>query len=78
MPAVSWLGSKTPVPLAKAGLHVPPASGVPPSELNKSSGVPLAQRATAPAVPGFGLGVRVTATVAVLSAHGGVPTIVYV
>ena len=76
VPAKSVSGSNNPVPLASVGLHVPPTSGVPPKAVNKSVGRPFSQKEIAPGVPGLGVGVTLTVTLAVLSKQGGVPIIV--
>ena len=55
MPPESTAGLKTPVPEAKAGVHDPPVSGVPPNALNKSNGLSTSQISILPLVPGSGL-----------------------
>ncbi len=77
IPAVSTKGSNNPVPLASAGLQVPPTSGVPPRLLKRSMGEPLLQKAIAPSVPAFGS--RTIDTITVEAAvHDVGPVIVYV
>ena len=63
-------------PVRPAGVHVPPAAGEPPKELNKFAAAPLLQKALVPFVPAFAAGFTVTATVAVEFAQGAVPVTV--
>ena len=57
-------------------VHVPPASGVPPNELNKVNGASVAHVERVPFVPAFGAWVMFTVTTAVALAHGAVPVTV--
>ena len=65
-------------PVRPAGVHVPPAAGEPPKELNRFTAAPLLQSVIAPFVPAFAAVFTVTATVAVAFAHGATPVTVYV
>ena len=69
-------GLNNPEPLAKAGVHTPPACGVPPKEPNKFCDGALEHKLTVPLVPAFGGKTLVTVTVAVAFAQGGVPVTV--
>ena len=66
------------MPLASAGVQVPPAWGVPPSELNKSCEGLFVQKDTLPSCPAFAFGAMVTVTTAVSLGHGAAPLTVYV
>ena len=57
-------------------LHVPPASGVPPSCANSEEAASEEHSVIAPSVPASGGVLMVTVTVALSSGHGAVPTTV--
>ena len=63
-------------PVRPAGVHVPPAAGEPPKELNRFTAAPLLHRVTEPLLPAFAAVFTVTATVAVAFAQGAVPVTV--
>ena len=62
-----------PVPEASAGDQVPPASGVPPSELKRSTGASEEQTSRAPSSPASAWLTIVTVTSAESSGQGEVP-----
>ena len=63
-------------PVRPAGVHVPPAAGEPPKELNKFAAAPLLQKTLVPFVPAFAAVFTVTATVAMAFVQGAVPVTV--
>ena len=66
------------MPLANAGDQVPPASGVPPKTVNKSTGVLVVHKSIVPLVPASGNGLTVTVTEADASGQGATPATIYV
>ena len=63
-------------PVRPAGVHVPPACGDPPNELNRFTTAPLLHRVIDPFVPALVAVFTVTVTVAVAFAHGAMPVTV--
>src|SRR5690349_4010834 len=70
------VGSNVLPTIALGPLHVPPASGAPPSCANRSIGEPVAQTAIAPSVPGFGGVFTFTVTTATSFGQGVLPATV--
>ena len=66
------------MPLANAGDQVPPASGVPPKTVNKSTGVLVVHKSIVPLVPGKLDSETVIVTVAVATGHAVADATVYV
>ena len=66
------------MPLASAGNHVPPVSGVPPRLSNKLIGPILLQIFIVASKPASGAGITETSTIASSSEQGPVPEVVYV
>ena len=77
-PASIVAGSIMPPLTAEGPLHVPPASGVPPSCAKSEAGASLLQSVIVPSVPGSGGVLITTVTVALSSGQGAVPATVYV
>jgi len=61
------------VPLAKAGLQVPPVSGLFPNKVNKSILGLVVHKVILPLVPALGIGLMVTVTVVLCGVQGAVP-----
>ena len=64
---------KEPPTTALGPLHVPPASGVPPSCAKSDTAASLEQSVMAPFVPGSGGVLMATVTVALSEGHGATP-----
>ncbi len=75
-PALIVTGSIIPPTTALGPVHVPPASGVPPSCAKSDAAASVEQSVIVPSVPGSGGVLIVTLTVEVSSGHGAVPTTV--
>ena len=69
-------GERAAVGDSVGSVHVPPASGLPPSCANRPVATPLLHKVIAPSVPASAAVVSVTVTVAVAFAQGAVPVIV--
>ncbi len=75
MPAAFTWGSNRPP--TRPPLHVPPASGVPVSAVNRLTAAPSLHSVAAPLPPASGLPVSFTCTVALALVHGAAPATVY-
>ena len=76
MPAFIVPGSNIPATTVLGPLHVPPASGVPPSCAKSDDAGAVLHTVSPPFVPASGGGATNTETVAVASGHGTAPATV--
>ena len=75
-PAVIVAGLNMPPATGEGPLHVPPASGLPPSCASRPTAAPLLQSVVLPSVPAVGGLFTATVTVEVAAGQGAAPATV--